>query len=131
MLPTLGPQEMELIRFISDCQNPMTTREVAESFGEPRGLARTTVLTMLERLRKKNFVVRTDIKGIHHYSSRISKGELLQGMVQNFVDQTLGGSLSPFVTYLTQEGNISEAELAEFKQLIEDLDRNRAKRKDD
>jgi hypothetical protein len=52
-------------------------------------------------------------------------------MVQNFVDQTLGGSLSPFVTYLTQEGNISEAELAEFKQLIEDLDRNRAKRKVD
>ncbi|MDP4164948.1 MAG: BlaI/MecI/CopY family transcriptional regulator [Bacillota bacterium] len=125
MLPTIGQQEMELILFLSDNHEPMTTREITERFGEPHSLARTTVLTMLERLRKKNLVTRSDIQGIHHYSSRLSKEELLQGMIRNFIQQTLGGSVSPFVTYLTQEGNLNKAELAEFKRLIEDLDNGR------
>lgn len=131
MVLKLGPQEMELILFICDCQDPMTTKEIVERFGVPRGLARTTILTTLERLRKKNLVARTDLNKINHYSSRISKEELLQRMVQNFVDQTLRGSISPFVSYLTQKENINEAEFMEFKQLIEDLEHSRNKRKDD
>ena len=37
-------------------------RDVTEQFGKPRGLARTTILTVMERLRKKNFVKRQERK---------------------------------------------------------------------
>jgi predicted transcriptional regulator len=123
--PSLGTQELELLRFVSECPEPLTVREITELFGEPRKLARTTILTMLERLRKKGFITREEFQGINHYFSKISKSELLQDMVKNFVEKTLGGSLTPFVAYLNQANELSDAELAEFKRMIHELDMGR------
>lgn len=53
MKPSLGNQEIELLKYISDHSEPIPVRDILEQFGEPRGLARTTVLTMLDRLLKK------------------------------------------------------------------------------
>ncbi len=129
MKPSLGSQETELLKFISAHQEPLTVREITEVFGEAQGLARTTILTMLERLRKKGFVNRTEIEGINHYASNSSKSDLLQDMVSHFVEKTLEGSLSPFMAYLTQKVELSDAELAEFKQLIANLEQNRSSKK--
>jgi predicted transcriptional regulator len=131
MQPSLGSQELELIRFVSDSQTPLSASKIAKLFGESHGLARTTILTMLERLRKKGFLVRTEMEGIYHYQSLVPKGEFLKSIVQNFVEKTLEGSLSPFVAYLTQEAKISDIELAELKKLIANLDHIRAERKDE
>ena len=46
-------------------------------------------------------------------------------MVKNFVEKTLGGSLTPFVAYLNQANELSDAELAEFKRMIHELDMGR------
>jgi predicted transcriptional regulator len=127
---SLGAQELELIRLISDSQTPLSARKIVKLFGESHELARTTVLTMLERLRKKGFLVRTEIEGIYHYASQVPKGEFLQDIVRNFVEKALEGSLSPFVAYLTQEAKISDSDLAELKQLIADLDQHHSERKD-
>jgi predicted transcriptional regulator len=132
MQKRLGTQELELVRFVSNSQTPLSTREIAKLFGEPRDLARTTtILTMLERLKKKGYLIRTEVNGIHHYESKVSKEEFLQGVVRNFVEKTLEGSLFPFVAYLTQEAKISDAELADLRRLIDGLDRNRVERKDE
>lgn len=132
MQPSLGAQETELIRFISNHQTSLSAKDIVKLFGESHGLARTTVLTMLERLRKKGYLVRTEIEGIYHYQSPVSKGEFLRDIVQNFVKTTLEGSLSPFVAYLTQEAeSINETDLDELKQLIDTLEQNRENRKDE
>ena len=132
MQPSLGAQELELIRFVSNSQTPLSAKEIVKLFGESHGLARTTILTMLERLRKKGYLVRTEIEGIYHYQSQVSNGDFLRGIVRNFVETTLEGSLSPFVAYLTQEAqNINETDLDELKQLIDALEQNRDKRKDE
>lgn len=126
MKPSLGNQEILLLKFLSARQEPLTVREITEEFGAANGLARTTILTMLERLRKKEFVTRTEMDGVNHYRSKTSKSDLLQEIVSSFVERTLEGSLSPFMTYLTQKAELSDVELAEFKQLIENLEKNRA-----
>lgn len=131
MKPTLGVQELELLRFISGVQKQLSVREVTVHYGEPRGLARTTILTMLERLRKKGFITRMEIDGVNHYSAKKSKGEFLHEMVRNFVENTLEGSLSPFMSYLTREAKLSEEELAELKRLVDNLDRKNQEGKND
>ena len=132
MQPSLGAQELELLRLISASQTPLSTREITTHFGETHGLARTTILTMLERLRKKGYLVRTEAEGVYHYQSRVSQGEFLQNIVRSFVEKTLEGSVSPFVAYLTREAqSISDTELAELKRLIAALDQIRAERKDE
>src|SRR5580704_354530 len=96
----LGEQELHVLRYVTD-HAPVTVREVAEMFGEERGLARTTILTMMERLRRKGHLVRRKTRSAFEYLPAISKQDLLQNLVHDFVQRTLGGSLTPFVAYLT------------------------------
>ncbi|MGI4789506.1 MAG: BlaI/MecI/CopY family transcriptional regulator [Janthinobacterium lividum] len=115
--PTLGDQELTLLRYITD-HAPITVREVTEQFGAPHGLARTTILTMMERLRRKNFLTRSKDQGAFQYQPMVAKTELMQNLVKEFVDKSLGGSLSPFVAYLSQAKNLSEHELSDLRQLL-------------
>jgi predicted transcriptional regulator len=47
-----GDQELALLTWLAE-RPAITVGEVAEQYGAARGLARSTVLTMMERLRKK------------------------------------------------------------------------------
>lgn len=116
--PPLGAQELEVLRYVAD-HAPVSVRQVAEGYGEPRNLARTTILTMMERLRKKGFLLRKKEGGAFEYSPALAKADLLQGLVENFVEKTLGGSLSPFVAYLAEAKDLSEEEVAELKKLVD------------
>src|SRR5213593_1472150 len=106
----LGELQLEILRFLS-VHGPISVGEVAERFGEPRGLARTTVLTVMERLRKKGFLTRSKGERPFRYSPRVTQGEVLRGLVRDFVEKTLGGSLSPFTAYLAEARDLSPTEL--------------------
>jgi len=55
--PPFGELELEVWRYIAD-HAPVAARQVAAQFAEQRGLARTTVLTVIERLRQKGYLTR-------------------------------------------------------------------------
>lgn len=114
---SLGDQELALLRYVTD-HAPVTVREAAAKFGEPHGLARTTILTMMERLRLKNYLTRFKDQSAFQYKPVVAKTELMQSLVKDFVEKSLGGSLSPFVAYLS-EAKLSEREIAELRQLVE------------
>ncbi len=117
---SLGEQELEVWRFIAG-RAPVTGRAVVEQFVQERGISRTTVLTMIERLRKKGYLTRRRRDGIFHYSTRVLASEVVQGLVRRFVEKTLAGSVSPLVAYLGHTRQISAQELAELQRLIEAL----------
>jgi predicted transcriptional regulator len=103
--------------------------EVAERFGEAQGLARSTILTVMERLRKKGHLTRRKAEGVFQYSSPLPASELLRGMVGDFVERTLAGSLSPFVTYLAEAEDVSEEELQQLQDVVAQL-QSRKQRKE-
>lgn len=121
---TIGDQELTLLRFVAE-QGGATVGEAAEAFGEPRGLARSTVLTMMERLRKKGHLTRRLAQGVYRYTSRATASAVMRDVVRDFVRQTLDGSVSPFVAYLAEDADLSAAELAELEQLVERLQTRR------
>lgn len=116
-MKTVGDQELMLLRDIAET-GPSTVGEVAERFGEPRGLARSTVLTMMERLRQKGHLEREQVEGVYRYATLVSEGDLLRGAVRTFVEKTLAGSVSPFVAYLTESGEVSDDELAQLEDMV-------------
>lgn len=116
-MKTVGDQELSLLRYIAE-SGRTSVGEVAEGFGEPRGLARSTVLTMMERLRQKGRLEREQVDGVYRYFSPVSGDDLLRGAVQSFVEKTLAGSVSPFVAYLTETGEVSDGELAELEDMV-------------
>jgi predicted transcriptional regulator len=121
---SIGDQELALLRHVAEL-GPVTVGQAAEGFGAARGLARSTVLTMMERLRAKGYLDRRRSGGVYRYSSRASSGELLRGAVESFVERTLGGSVSPFVSYLVEGAEVSDEELAELERLVAKLQTQR------
>jgi predicted transcriptional regulator len=115
-----GELELEIWRYIAD-HAPAAAREVTTQFAEERGLARTTVLTVIERLRQKGYLVRRRHQGVFRYSPRVSPTEVLQGLVRQFVEKTLAGSVSPLVAYLTRNPQLSDEEIAALQRLVEGL----------
>ncbi len=126
MNATIGDQELALLQFIAAAPG-RTVGEAAEGFGAPRGLARSTVLTMMERLRRKGHLSRRLVRGTFRYSPRVPPGEVVRGVVRDFVEGTLQGAVSPVVAYLSEEADVSDAELAELEDLVSRL---QARRKD-
>jgi len=121
---TIGDQELALLRFVAE-RGGATVGEAAEAFGEPRGLARSTVLTMMERLRKKGHLTRRLAQGVYRYTSRATARVVMRDAVRDFVRQTLDGSVSPFVAYLAEDADLSADDLAELEQLVEHLQARR------
>jgi predicted transcriptional regulator len=120
----VGEQELQILKDLVE-RGPGSVGELQARYGEPRGLARSTVLTMMERLRRKGYLTRRREAGVYRYEPR-GGDRLLSGLVGRFVERALGGSLSPFVAYLADRETISEAELRELEQL---LGRLRSRRK--
>ena len=115
--PVVGAQELALLRFLAQ-HGPLTVGEAVERFGEPQALARSTVLTMMERLRKKGHLTRKRVDGVFRYASPLSHGQVLAGVVGEFVESALEGSVSPFVAYLSESEDVSDAELAQLESLV-------------
>ncbi|WP_266156321.1 BlaI/MecI/CopY family transcriptional regulator [Dyella silvatica] len=122
--PSIGDQELALLHYLADHEHA-SVGEVATSFGESRGLARSTVLTMMERLRSKGYLKRKQLKGMYRYSVTAGPGEVMRSAVGSFVEKTLSGSVSPFVAWMSERAEVSDVELAELEALVTQLQSRR------
>jgi len=122
--PTIGDQELALLHYLADHENT-SVGEVAVGFGEPRSLARSTVLTMMERLRSKGYLKRRQLEGMYRYSTATGPGEVMRSAVGQFVEKTLSGSVSPFVAWMSERAKVSDIELAELEALVAQLQSKR------
>lgn len=121
---TIGDQELALLQYVAE-QEGATVGEVAAGFGEERGLARSTVLTMMERLRGKAYLTREQVDGVYRYSATGEQDSVVQGAVASFVEKTLQGSVSPFVAFMSRKAEVSDTELAELEALVAQLQSRR------
>ncbi|WP_426690442.1 BlaI/MecI/CopY family transcriptional regulator [Rhodanobacter ginsengiterrae] len=122
--PTIGDQELALLHYLAE-HEPVSVGEVAASFGEARGLARSTVLTMMERLRGKGYLKRRQASGVYRYSTATGPAEAMRSAVGSFVEKTLSGSVSPFVAWMSERAEVSDDELTELEALVSRLQSRR------
>jgi predicted transcriptional regulator len=122
----VGKTELEILRYIAD-HHPISVGELADHVAATSGQARTTVLTTMERLRRKGYLRRKKVQGVYRYWPKLAKDELLRQLVGTFVQTALGGSIAPFVAFLANSGPLSESEMASLRRLVRDL---KSKRKE-
>ena len=116
----LGEQESALLSWVAS-NAPANVAEILVGWGVPNNLARTTVTTMLERLRAKGYLARAKNGGAYAYSPQHEHETQLRGVVGRFIEKTLGGSLDPFVAYLG-ETELTPAQKSQLRDLVEKLD---------
>ena len=122
---TIGREEMQVLRYVAD-NHPVSVREVADHVAATSGKARTTVLTVMERLREKGYLVRRKKGGIYRYSPKRFQADVLRSLVADFVREALGGSVSPFVAYLAEDADLDDEQVRELGRLVADLEARRA-----
>jgi predicted transcriptional regulator len=127
--PRLGDQELVLLRWLA-AQGPVSVGQAAAEFGAAHRLARSTILTMMERLRAKGHLVRRRASGVFVYSAVETSERTVRHLVHGFVEDKLEGSVSPFVSYLVERAEVSDAELAELEALVARLQSRRGARKE-
>jgi predicted transcriptional regulator len=118
---SLGEQELDVLRYITDLGDA-SVGEVARGYGEPRGLARTTLLTVMERLRTKGYLTRVKREGTYRYSPRLPSTDLMRGVIREFIERSLGGSVSPFVAYLAETKSLSPSEVEDLRRLLDTME---------
>ena len=117
----ITPAEMEILQYVLE-NAPVTVRVVADHFGQTKGLARTTVLTVMEKLREKGHLTREAGASGYLYAPNVPKAEMQRNLIATFVERSLGGALSPFVAYLADRAVLNEAEMAEVNRLLQKLE---------
>lgn len=122
-VPKIGQEELSVFRFVQQSE-PVTVRAVADHFADS-GKARTTILTVMERLRNKGVLTREKVGATYRYSTCVASSDVMNSLVGDFVKGVLGGSLSPFMAYMSQSGDISDDDVSELRKIVRDLEKQR------
>jgi predicted transcriptional regulator len=127
-LPNIGKEELAIFQFVQE-NAPVTVRQAADHFAD-LGKARTTVLTVMERLREKGLLEREKTAGAFRYRTAVESTTVINSLVGDFVQQVLGGSFAPFMAYMSEASELSHEDLQELKKIVHELDaKNRKSRR--
>ena len=96
-----------------------TVREVYETLRERRSIAYTTVMTMMNILETKGFLLKEPHGRAFRYRPAEPERRVLTAMVREFVDRVFDGASRPLLVHLAEDTRLSKAERAELKRLID------------
>jgi len=100
---------------------PQTVRQVHEALSVRRELAYTTVMTVLQRLAKKNLVVQRRDDRAHRYAPVHTRDELVAGLMVDALEQADEASsrAAALVHFVEQVGRNEAATLREALTKLE------------
>jgi predicted transcriptional regulator len=112
----LGELERAIMEILWTASDPLTVRQVSEHLSG-RGLAHTTVMTVLDRLAKKGFARRERAGRAWRYRAARSREAYVTELMLNALDQT--GDRQAALTRFAR--SVSDVEAAMLRRALEAL----------
>lgn len=122
--PALSKGEMEVARVLWGLGSA-TVRQVFEAFPAARRIDFTTVQTYLRRLETKGYVKAALDGRTRVYSPRVKPQTVIRETLDDLVDRLFGGEALPLVRHLIEDRGISDADLAELRELLDRMKRKK------
>jgi predicted transcriptional regulator len=113
---TLTEQELEIMKIVWE-RETATVRDVYETLLERRKVAYTTVMTMMKILEQKKYLKRSQSDRAYVYRPTQPKGQVISGMVKEFVNRVFNGSAQPLLVHLVEDHKLTREELEEIARL--------------
>jgi len=124
----LGDLQLAIMRELWS-RGEATVAQVHEALLPQRGLALTTIATMLRKMEDKG-VVRHRTEGRQFvYQPTVSQDQVSRSMIGQLTDRLFGGDASALVSHLLQDHEIGAEELDDLRRMI-DQKRRSAKEAD-
>ena len=96
-----------------------TVQDIWEALHPERGLAQTTVATMLSRLERRGVVTRRAQARQYHYKAAVTEEEVQHSMVGELTERLFDGDITALVQHLISGKDVSPGDLAKIREMIE------------
>ena len=113
----LGDLQLAIMRVLWS-RGEATASEVHEALLEDRGLAVTTIKTMLRKMDEKGIVAHRADGRTFIYRTAIAEADVRQGMVGDVVQRMFGGDGAALVNHLIEAGEIDVSELDDLRAAL-------------
>lgn len=96
-----------------------TVQDIWEALHPERGLAQTTIATMLSRLERRGVVTRRAQARQYHYKAGVTEQEVQHSMVGELTERLFDGDVTALVQHLISGKDVSPGDLARIREMIE------------
>ena len=113
----LGELELEVLKILWD-RGRSSVLQVSEQLSRQKGYARTTILTIMQRLHKKGFLKRRKEDGVYRYEPARKRSQVMGALLSQFVERVFDGSSTDLVQQLAG-AQMSAEELKEVREILD------------
>ena len=119
--PKISEAEWEVMRVLWDL-GEAEAHEVVQEVGRVRDWSDRTVKTLLARLVRKEALDFEPVgKGKRYrYRPLVSREDCVRAESRSFVQRVFGGDVSPLLATFVRDGELSKAEIAELRRLLDE-----------
>jgi predicted transcriptional regulator len=121
---TLGDLQHAIMKVLW-ARNEATVAEVHEALLADRGLAPTTIATMLRKMEDKGVVAHRAEGRQFVYRPLVSEDEVRSTMVGELLDRLFAGDPAALVSHLVADHEIDEAEVERLRALLESAEKRK------
>ena len=111
--------QLALLQVLWD-RGEASTQEVWEALAGERGLALTTVATLLSRLERKGIVAHRQVGRQYVYRATVTRAEVRRSKVRDLTETLFGGDPAALVSHLVRAEDVGDLELRRIRTLVEE-----------
>ena len=120
----LPEKEEQLMEIIWNAEQ-IFMKEILDAYPMPKPAA-TTVATLLKRLTDKEIIGYVEMGNSRQYFAKINKTDYFSNQVNVIIKNFFNNSASQFASFFTKETNLSNEELLELQQIINNQIKNQS-----
>ncbi len=118
----LGDLQLAIMRVLWQ-HSEATVAQVHQALLPTRGLALTTIATMLSKMEKKGVVSHRQKGRQFIYQPTVQEEAVHQTMVGDLINRLFGGDTTALVNHLLTDQEIEQSELSQIKALVAERER--------
>lgn len=118
---SLGDLQLAIMRVLW-ARGEATAGDCHRALVDERGLAPTTIATMLRKMESRGLVTHRTEGRQFIYRARVREDEVNRSMVGDLVDRLFGGDSKALVNHLISEGDIDLDEIDALRRRLDDAE---------
>ena len=118
--PNISDAEWEVMKICWLKSAPYTANEIVKALEQLTDWKPNTIKTLIGRLVKKGALGFKEEGRVYLYYSLVTEKECIKAESKSFLTRVFGGALKPMLVSFLQEEKLSQDDIEELKQLLEE-----------
>jgi len=95
-----------------------TVKEIQRALDPGRPLARTTINTMLTKMREKGYVGAREVNFAFEFRPLVERESVTKSKVSGLVDGFLEGDIAPLAAYIVENGELTPEQIKVLEEIV-------------